>query len=189
MRLRESLWLCGALCACAHLPQLREAADPLTAEEHYRLGAAYDAQGLLDDAARQYRAAAALNPADPETWVALGNIAFGRGELSRAEDDYLRALKTAPANAGAQNNLAMAYLGQGKKLEEAERLARAALSQDGPLQPYILDTLARIYERERRFPEARAAAVEAAAAATARGVTLLAPDTKEGQARYGRPEP
>ena len=172
--LRKSLGLllCGALCACANFPRVFKAADPLTAEEHFRLGAAYEAQGLQDDAVRQYERTVRLNPADPEAWVALGNIMFKRGDFSLAENDYLRALNASPQHAGAQNNLAMAYLAQKKNLREAERLVKTALRQKGPLQPYVLDTLASIYEAERRFPEARAAAAQAAAAATSQGVTL-----------------
>ena len=169
------LLVCGALSACANIPHLFKAADPLTADEHFRLGSAYEAEGLQDAAVRQYQRAVRLNPSDPEPWVALGNIKFKRGNFSLAEGDYLRALNISPFHAGAQNNLAMTYLAQNKNLKEAERLAKSALRQTGPLQPYVLDTLANIYEHERRFPEARAAAAQAAAAATSRGITLPLP--------------
>jgi Flp pilus assembly protein TadD len=162
-----ALLLCGAACACAGLPRVFKPADPLTAQDHFRLGAAYEAQGLQDDAARQYQRAAKLDPADPEVWMALGNVNFKFGEYSRAENAYLRALNLSPFHGGAQNNLAMAYVAQHKKLKEAERLAKSALRQKGPLQPYVLDTLAKIYEAERRFPEARAAAAQAATAQAA----------------------
>jgi tetratricopeptide (TPR) repeat protein len=161
---RFALLLCGALCACADLRHAFKPADPLSADDHFRLGAAYEAEGLQDDAVRQYQRAARLNSANPEPWVALGNIKFKRGEFLRAEDDYLHALNISPVHAGAQNNLAMTYLAQNKDLKEAERLAKAALRHKGPLQPYVLDTLAKIYEAEGRYPEARAAAAQAAAA-------------------------
>ena len=170
------LILCGALCACAQLPRLFKAADPLTADQHFRLGSAYEARGLQDEAVRQYQRAVRLNRADPEAWVALGNVQFKRGDYSRAEDDYLHALNISPLHAGALNNLAMTYLAQDKKLKEAEALAKTALRQKGPLKPYILDTLANFYERERRYPEARASAAQAAAAAaTSRGNALPSP--------------
>ena len=179
-RLRKiaALLICGALCACAGFPRVFKPADPLSADEHFRLGSAYEAQGLPDDAAKQYQRAARLNPANPEVWLALGNIQFKYGEYGRAEDDYLRVLNLSPFHAGAQNNLAMTYVARHKKLKEAEHLAKAALRQKGPLQPYVLDTLAKIYEAERRFPEARAAAAQAAAAqqetaAAERSITIL----------------
>jgi tetratricopeptide (TPR) repeat protein len=175
--LRNSLGLllCGALCACAGLPRVIRPADPLTAEEHFRLGASYEAQGLQDDAARQYERAVRINAADPEGWVALGNVEFKRGDYARAEEDYLRALNISPLHAGALNNLAMTYLAQNKRLKEAERLAKAALRAKGPLQPYVLDTLANIYEHEQRYPEARAAAAQAATAAASSGIALPPP--------------
>jgi tetratricopeptide (TPR) repeat protein len=171
-RRTAGLLLCGMLCACVRLSGMFKAADPLTADQHFRLGAAFERQGRADDAARQYQRVVRLDPDDPEGWVALGNLDYLRGEYARAEDSYLRALNVAPMHTGAQNNLALAYLAQNKKIPEAEQLARAALRRMGPLRPYVLDTLARIYERESRFAEARAAAQQAAAAATSRGITL-----------------
>lgn len=162
---RLVLLACCALCACAHADRLFKPADPLSADDHFRLGAAYEAEGLQDDALRQYQRVLRLNRANPEAWVAIGNIKFKRGEYSRAEEDYLSALNVSPSHAGAQNNLAMTYLAQKKNLKEAERLAKGALRHRGPLQRYVLDTLAKIYEAEGRYPEARAAAAQAEAAA------------------------
>ncbi|NNN04840.1 MAG: tetratricopeptide repeat protein [Elusimicrobia bacterium] len=134
----------AALCACATLPRYYKASDPLTAAEHDRLGAAYEAQGLLDDARHQYQAALALEHADPQAWVALGDLEFRRGDYRAAERDFRRALKAAPARADALNNLAMTYLARRKNLTEARRLAEEALSLGGPVKPYALDTLAGI---------------------------------------------
>ena len=50
-------------------------------------------------------------------------------------------------------------------LKSAERLTQEALAQDGPLKPYILDTLAHIRLRQKRYPEARAALDQAQATA------------------------
>jgi predicted Zn-dependent protease len=55
------------------------------------------------------------------------------------------------------NNLAMVYLTQQEKLDEAERLANLALAQGGPLRPYVLDTMAHIYVRQGRYREAQTA--------------------------------
>lgn len=163
-RLAPALCLVG-LSACAGVPRLFVPSDALTAGEHYRLGSAYEAQGLPDDAARQYLAAVRLAPADPEFLMASGNLRFKRGDFAGAERDFLRARSLAPLHVGAENNLAMAYLAQDKRLPEAERLAREALGRTGPLRPCVLDTLSKIYEREGRLPEARAAAAESVAAA------------------------
>jgi tetratricopeptide (TPR) repeat protein len=144
---------CAALCACAHVPHLYLAADPLSAAEHYRLGAAYEAQGLPDDAGKQYELAAKLAPGDPDARVALGNVEFMRGDYAAAERDFKRALKISPSHANALNNLAMTYLMERKNLPEAERLAKEALRQDGPLRSYALDTLSNIYRCEGLAPE------------------------------------
>jgi tetratricopeptide (TPR) repeat protein len=142
--------LAGALCACAHLRTLTAATDALSPGEHMTLGASYETQGLKKEAAAQYEAAAKMDSADPEAEVALGNLAFADGDFKSAETRYLRALKRSPRHAGAENNLAMTYLSEGIKLDEAEKLAQEALDQGGPLRPYILDTLASIRLRRSR---------------------------------------
>jgi len=152
------------LGGCGHLPPLISRRDPLNAGEHAALGASYAAQGLKKEAAAQYLAAAKLNRKEPEAWVAAGNAAFDGDDLPGAERAYRRALKLSPHHAGASNNLAMAFLAGGRNLSEAESLALAALAGEGPLKPYILDTLANIYQRQGRLLEARAALDRAAEA-------------------------
>jgi len=87
--------------------------------------------------------------------IVLGNLAYERGDLKRAEGFYRQVLRTDRNDAGANNNLAMVYLTRGKNLDKAERFARIALRQGGPLQPYVLETLASIYLRQNRTLEAR----------------------------------
>jgi Tfp pilus assembly protein PilF len=157
----------AALCACSGIPPLIDRHDPLTAQEHASLGASYEKQGLKKEALDQYETAARLTPKDPEAWIALGNILFNGGELAAAESNYRRALKIAPHNAGASNNLAMVLLEQDKDIRQAETLAQDALKQEGPLKPYILDTLANVYLRQGRADEAQAAFERAEAATPA----------------------
>ena len=152
-----TLALAGLFAGCAHLPILIVPRDPLSAEEHVRLGAAYEAQDLRKEAAEQYEFALKKDPAYVPAWMASGNASFEAGDFKNAERCFRRALKLSPHHAGAANNLAMIYLAQNINLDEAERLARWALAQDGPLKPYILDTLANIDLRRKRYPEARAA--------------------------------
>lgn len=157
--------LAGLLAGCGHLPVLIAPRDPLSAEEHAGLGAAYEAQGLRREAVEQYQAALKKDPAYVPAWMAFGNASFEAGELKKAERSFRRVLKLSPRHPGAANNLAMAYLARNKRLDEAERLAQEALAQDGPLKPYILDTLAHIYLRQKRYPEAADALDRAQAAA------------------------
>lgn len=139
---------------CAHLPPLTRSRDALDPQEHVRLGASYEAQGLRAEAAAQYEAAVKRDPACAEGWVALGNMAFVDGRLEDAESSFRRAVGAAPRNAAACNNLAMAILARDGSLVEAEALARTALEQPGTLRPYILDTLATIQMKQRRYAEA-----------------------------------
>ena len=157
--------LAGLLAGCAHLPTLIVPRDPLSAEEHTRLGAAYEAQGLRKEAVEQYKAALKKDSAYVPGWMASGNASFDAGDLKSAKRSFRRALKLSPQHAGAGNNLAMVYLAQNTNLDKAEQLAQEALAQGGPLKPYILDTLAHIYLRQKRYCEARAALEQAQAVA------------------------
>jgi tetratricopeptide (TPR) repeat protein len=176
MRARLSLLLCGALCACAHAPRPFGPGDRLSADDHFHLGSAYEEQGLKDDAARQYKRALRLDSSDPEVWVASGNAKFKRGDVTHAENDYLHALGLAGNHADAQNHLALAYLAQNKKLKDAERLAKTALRENATLRPYVLDTLAKIYQREGRCAEALATAAQAEEEARFSGLPFPPPD-------------
>lgn len=132
---------------CSHLPPLTRSRDALDPEEHVRLGASYESQGLRAEAAAQYEAAVKRDPALVEGWVALGNLAFVDGRFEPAEASFRRAVAVAPRNAAACNNLAMAILSRGGDLAEAEAFARTALEEPGTLTPYIVDTLAQIKAR------------------------------------------
>jgi len=169
-RSAQSALLFGLACllaACAHAPRLGEAADALSAEEHLRLGASYEAQGMRADAVRQYEEAVSRSTSCAEGWLALGNIAFTDGRLTAAEDCYRKALQASPQHPGAANNLAMVYLEQNGSLTEAEALAQSALLNAGALRPYVLDTLANIYLRQKRYEEASTALDRAEEAAPA----------------------
>ena len=144
----------GMFTACAHTPQLGSSSDTLAPEEHLRLGASYEAQGMLSEAVGQYEAAVRLAPSCAECWLALGNTAFTEGRLNDAEISFRKALEAAPHNPGASNNLAMVVLARNGSLPEAEALAQDALRNSGPLRPYVLDTLANIYLRQERYAEA-----------------------------------
>lgn len=139
--------LAAALAGCAGLPKVFADRDPLTAGEHARLGAAYEAQGEKKAADAQYLRAVALDRRHLGAWMAIGNRAFEDGDLEKARRCYRRVLGAAPRHPGASNNLAMVYLAQGRRLDEAEALAKDALAADGPMKPYALDTLAQIERR------------------------------------------
>jgi tetratricopeptide (TPR) repeat protein len=171
VRVLLAVALC-ALSACTGFPRMVVPHDPLTAEEHAALGGSYQAQGLHDLAAREFRAALDRQSEYVPALIGLGNLSFDAGALTEAEDYYRRALDVAPADPRAKNNLAMVYLKRGEKLNEAERLANSALEQGGTFKPYILDTLANLYLAQGRTPEARKALTEAEALASPHDLTL-----------------
>jgi tetratricopeptide (TPR) repeat protein len=152
------------LQGCSVLPQLVRHSDPLTAEEHVRLGASYEAQGLKENAIQQYQAALHLQKNNIPALVAWGNLAFEKGDWKNAEACYRHILRLDPTHVGANNNLAMVYLATGKHLDKAEQWAQVALKQGGPLKPYVLDTLATIYIQEGRYSEAQRVLDDAVAA-------------------------
>jgi tetratricopeptide (TPR) repeat protein len=153
--------LFGGLQACSGIPRPAVLHDPLTPIEHVTLGTTYDAQGLKDKAALEYQAALRQRHEFVPALVGLGNLSFERGALEEAEGYYRRALATAPNHTSANNNLAVVYLMQGQRIDEAEQLALRALEQAGPMRPYVLDTMAKIYILKGEYVEARAVLEEA----------------------------
>lgn len=162
----------AGLAACSDFPHIRVLHDPLTPEEHVTLGLTYEIQGHRDLAAREYRTALTQEAGYVPALIGLGNVAFAEGEFEESETYYQQALAASPEHPGANNNLAMLYLARGADLHEAELLALRALAQKGPLQPYVLDTLAHVYARQGRYKEAVAALEEAEAMAPAQDKIL-----------------
>jgi len=137
----------GSLCACSEWVMH----NPATPEEHVTIGLAYEVEGHPELAAREYTGALLQQQAYIPALIGLGNLALDRKEWEEAEGYYRRALIVAPEDPGINHNLALVYLTQQEKLDEAERLADVALIQSGPLRPYVLDTIAQIYIRQGRY--------------------------------------
>lgn len=138
--------------------------DPLSADEHMRLGSSYEDQNLRSAAAKEYASALRKQKDYLPALMALGNVAFQDGDLIEAEIYYRKVIKLVPDHAGANNNLAMVFLVRGSRLDTAEDLAKTALKNAGPFKPYVLDTLANVYMREGRYPDAKKILDEAEAA-------------------------
>ena len=118
--------------------------DPLTAAEHNDLGVAYEADGKPDLAKREYRAALKRDPRLVRARVNLGNLEAAAGRWPAAEDCYRRALRDAPDDADALNNLAVALLRQSRSLAEAESLATRAIASGGGRDSIYRATLAEV---------------------------------------------
>lgn len=187
-RLGPLLVLAALLAGCAGPALLGRGRDPLSSGEHARLGAAYEAQGLREDAKKEYRAAVRRDSGCAECWLALGNSEFNDGRLKEAERAFRKALKAAPNHPGAANNLAMTLLEGGARLGEAEKLARGALADAGELRPYVLDTLANILIRTGR-PAQAAALLDQAETETQPQDSAVRARLSETRARLGARTP
>jgi tetratricopeptide (TPR) repeat protein len=130
----------GLLTGCSYFPKLTVIPDPLAKAERLSLGQAYESQGQLDLAEREYRAALPL----ADGYLALANLYYGRAgdreSQKKAEEYYRRALISAPSPEAA-NNLAWVYLQDGRWLKVAERLALRAIVEGlkANLSPEVID--------------------------------------------------
>jgi len=129
--------------------------DPLTPGEHLNLGLAYEQRGEFDLALAQYRLAA-RGDFTSQAELYIGNAYFAKGDAKNAEIHYRLALNSDAEAAEALNNLAWLLLMYGGNLEEAETLARKAVSvvssQGVETPAAYLETLERI--RQARGTEA-----------------------------------
>jgi Tfp pilus assembly protein PilF len=134
--------------------------DPLSAEEHVKLGDIYDSQGKTGLAREQYRFAVRQDPKNGRAWSLLGDIAYREKDYPDAEKAYGKAGDLDPTNGDLLNNLAWVYVQQDKRLGKAQDLVRAALERTPAHRPYYLDTLGVILLKEGKIPDAIAALKE-----------------------------
>lgn len=92
---------------------------------YLKAAAAAESSGHLDLATAAYAAASGRWPESALAWFGLGNAAYGRGDIAKAEHWYRRALEVDPHDAATLNNLATAVAGQGRCTEAAELIAAA----------------------------------------------------------------
>jgi Tfp pilus assembly protein PilF len=145
------------------LPKIIVLHDPLSAEEHVKLGGIYDSQGKTGLAREQYRLAVKQDPKNGRAWSLLGDIAYRDKDYPDAEKAYGKALSLDPKNGDLMNNLAWVYVQQEKRTGKAQELVRAALENTPAHRPYYLDTLGIILLREGKVPDAIAALKESSA--------------------------
>jgi tetratricopeptide (TPR) repeat protein len=114
-----------AMISGCSLPRITVLEDPLSPEEHLKLGMAYESKKEYDLAVAEYTTASRRLPA---AYLFLGNVLFLQGKYTESEQRYRRAIKELPEDPRPYNNLAWLYYTQGIKLEEAENLARRAVA-------------------------------------------------------------
>lgn len=98
-------------------------ADESTA--HKKRGDQYFGEGKLEDAAKSYRQAIAINPDFAEVYNNLGNVLREQGLPGDAERCLKQAIRIKPGLANAYCNLGALLLEQGKLGEAIENLKKA----------------------------------------------------------------
>lgn len=163
-----------ALLPGCSIPKIIILHDPLSAEEHVRLGEIYEKQGKTDLAATQYREAVRRNKKHVRAWMLLGDSACRRADYAEAQDAYETALELDRGNGDLHNNLAWVYALRGRKLEKAEALVRSAMELNPANRPYYLDTLGMVLLKQGRAGDAVAALEEATATIPEKQRAMLA---------------
>lgn len=144
-RLLVALILCAALTGCA-VPRVTVVSDPLSAEEHIKLGEAYLQDKDLENAEAQFKAATRDSL---EGWPRLAWVRYQRGDLPGAQsalETYVERRGPAAEDAAAAdalNNLAWILYERKTELDRAESLARRA-HRLAPGNREYLDTLEKV---------------------------------------------
>ena len=148
------------LPACT-LPRIIVLHDPLSSQEHVRLGGIYAAQGETKLARDQYQVAVEADKKNGKAWQLLGDVSAELKEYKEAEKAYDKALDLDPKNGDLHNNLAWVYVAQDRKLEKAKDLVEKAMELTPDHRPYYLDTLGVVQLKIGKPHEAVAALKEA----------------------------
>jgi Tfp pilus assembly protein PilF len=136
-----------ALTGCS-LPKIVVLHDPLSGEEHIKLGSVYASQGKAGLARDQYQAAVKQDPRNARAWSLLGDTAYLLKDYAGAERAYDSALDLDPSNGDLHNNLAWVFVQRERKLGTARDLVTKALELNPANRPYYLDTLGSILLKE-----------------------------------------
>ena len=146
--------------ACGALPKIVVLHDPLSPQEHLRLGERYEAEGKIPLALSEYESA--LKGGDrPDVLSHLGNAYQLEGDSRRAESFFLRSLKEKEDQPLVLNNLAAVYALERAHLDRAQEFVEKALRLDPEHRPYYLETLSEIYLAQGRPQEALQALADA----------------------------
>jgi tetratricopeptide (TPR) repeat protein len=99
------------------------------ASKHFAEGVAHLQAGRLQEAERELRRAASLDPANAQAHNLLGSIYDRLGDSARAEAAFREAIRLEPSVPGFHNNLGISYLRQ-NRVEDAARVFTRALELD-----------------------------------------------------------
>ncbi len=140
------------LTGCS-LPRIITLKDPLTVEEHLRLGAIYESRRELDLALKEYHRAFRKDPRDPRVMFSMGNVYLAKDQPEKARTYYKRAIDLNPSWPPPYNNLALVLIKE-ERLKEAEIYAKKALELNPENPAPYLDTLGVVYMKRGEYEKA-----------------------------------
>ncbi len=145
------------------MPRIIILNDPLSAEEHVKLGRIYVSEGKDNLAAQQYEAAVKSDPKSVSPLLLLGDLSFRSGNYEAAKSAYQRAIALQPENGDIYNNLCWVYLKQNNGIDKAGDLIKKALIAAPGHRGYYLDTWGIVLLKLNRMAESVEAFREAVA--------------------------
>ena len=165
LRRNPSCWMChanlGQIYLRASPPDIARAVshtqsalriNPLNAEAHTNLGAAYELTGDYDAALLSHREALRLRPEFSEAVNNLGVVLQRQGKLDNAIAQYREALRLAPEHAQAHHNLGSALVAKGRVEEALVHIHEALRISPGYVEARL--NLAAALQRQGRWAEA-----------------------------------
>jgi tetratricopeptide (TPR) repeat protein len=162
--------------------------EPNYADAYYNRGNVLFAIGRIDEAITDWEKTLQLQPNDADAHTCLGNALLRQGSLKEAIAHYEIAVALGPQDPHSRNNLGWilatssdAGVRDGAK---AVDLAEQAVAVSGGREPQFLRTLAAAYAASGQFPDAIAAAQQAAVLAAMQGKRQLANHVEEDLVLY-----
>jgi Tfp pilus assembly protein PilF len=141
------LFLVLLVLAGCSLPRIIVLNDPLSVEEHIKLGKIYELQKKDDLAEQQYRNALHKDKNCLSALLLLGDLSFRTKKYAEAETAYRKAIRLQPENGDSYNNLCWVFLNRNDHIEEAQELISRALSLTPEHRAFYLDTQGVIFLR------------------------------------------
>lgn len=155
--------LFASLTGCSGLPKVIVLHDPLSADEHAKLGRIYESQGKDELALAEYKSGIKKDKNNIDLWRFLAELSYRLGDLKTAERGFEKTTVLQPGNGDLYNNLAWVYIKQRRNLEKAEALTRKAMQLKPENRPYYQDTLGVVLLGQGKVEEAVRALEEAVA--------------------------
>ena len=162
--------------------------QPYYADAYYNRGSVLFAKGLLKEAVADWEKALQIEPGYADAHTGLGNALLQQGLLREAIAHYEQALALAPTDPYSRNNMAWVLATSSdvsiRDGAKAVGFAQQAVALSGGREPQFLRTLGAAYAETGRFPEAIAAARQAAAIANMQGKQRLAKNLEQDLVLY-----